>query len=86
MAAIKPFLSTGSKPIFDGQTKLGKNASSSLASARLINFNISQMEEGFLKPIAYHTILNFLWEHYIKNTDNALKNKILYPELFIPRT
>lgn len=75
LAAIRPFLRTGSKPIFDGQTFLGKNVNQSLETARFINFNISQMEEGFLKPIAYHTILNFLWEHFIKNINNATKKK-----------
>ena len=45
-----------------------------------MNFNISQMEEGFLKPIAYHVILNYLWEHFIKNINNATKKKIVYAD------
>lgn len=80
IAAIRPFLRTGSKPIFDGQTYLGKGVTTSLEEARLVNFNISQMEEGFLKPIAYHVILNYLWEHFIKNINNATKKKIVYAD------
>ncbi|MFC0273743.1 VirB4 family type IV secretion system protein [Metabacillus herbersteinensis] len=78
IATIKPFLKDGSKPIFDGQTYLGKGVTQSLGSARLVNFNISQMEEGFLRPIAYHVILNYLWEYFAKNSDNATKKKYIY--------
>ncbi len=78
IAAIRPFLRDGSKPIFDGQTFLGKGNPQDLNSARLVNFNISQMEEGFLRPIAYHVILNYLWEYFAKNSDNATKKKYIY--------
>jgi type IV secretory pathway VirB4 component len=80
IAAIRPFLRNGSKPIFDGQTFLGRGVTQSLENARLVNFNISQMEEGFLRPIAYHVILNYLWEHFIKNLDNATKQKFVYAD------
>jgi type IV secretory pathway VirB4 component len=80
IAAIRPFLKTGSKPIFDGQTYLGNNVTQTLMNARLINFNISQLEEGFLRPIAYHTILNFLWEYFAKSSENALKKKYIYAD------
>lgn len=75
--AIRPFLRDGSKPIFDGQTYLGKGINGQLNDARLVNFNISQLEEGFLRPIAYHVILNYLWEHFAKNMDNATKRKVI---------
>ncbi|QCJ45496.1 DUF87 domain-containing protein (plasmid) [Bacillus sp. S3] len=80
IAAIRPFLKDGSKPIFDGQTNLGKGVTQSLHNARLVNFNISKMEEGFLRPIAYHVILNYLWEHFVKNLDNATKKKFVYAD------
>ena len=80
IAAIRPFLRDGSKPIFDGQTYLGKGVVHDLNSARLINFNISQMEEGFLRPIAYHVILNYLWEYFAKNSENATKKKYIYAD------
>lgn len=78
IAAIKPFLRNGSKPIFDGQTNLGKNVTQALNDARLVNFNISQMDEGFLRPVAYHVILNYIWEHFVKNLDHATKKKFVY--------
>lgn len=81
LAAIRPFLRDGSKPIFDGQTYLGEEHVD-LHSARLVNFNISQMEEGFLRPIAYHVILNYVWEYFVKNVDNATKKKVVYADEF----
>lgn len=80
IASIKPFLREGSKPIFDGQTYFGKGVTQSLQTARLINFNISEMEEGFLRPIAYHVILNYLWEYFAKNPQNATKKKYIYAD------
>ena len=82
LAAIRPFLKDGSKPIFDGQTYLGEDQMVDLHSARLVNFNISQMEEGFLRPIAYHVILNYVWEYFIKNVDNEQIKKIVYADEF----
>ncbi|WP_028393962.1 VirB4 family type IV secretion system protein [Bacillus cihuensis] len=82
IAAIRPFLMDGSKPIFDGQTNLGPNIDADMHSARLVNFNISQMEEGFLRPIAYHVILNYIWEYFVKNSDNEDKKKIVYADEF----
>lgn len=83
LAAIRPFLRDGSKPIFDGQTYLGEDQLDfDLHSARLVNFNISQMEEGFLRPIAYHVILNYIWEYFVKNIDNEQKKKIVYADEF----
>lgn len=82
IAAIRPFLRDGSKPIFDGQTNLGRGVTQALHQARLVNFNIKQMEEGFLRPIAYHVILNYLWEHFIKNIEIATEKKLLYADEF----
>lgn len=82
IAAIRPFLKDGSKPIFDGQTYLGEDVTVDLHTARLVNFNISQMEEGFLRPIAYHVILNYIWEYFVKNVDNETKKKIVLADEF----
>lgn len=80
IAATKPFLRTGSKPIFDGQTFLGRGVTQTMETARLINFNIGQLEEGFLRPIAFHVILNYLWEYFAKNINNATKRKNIYAD------
>lgn len=80
LAAIKPFLRTGSKPLFDGQTYLGRGVSQSMDSARLINFDISSLEEGFLRPVAFHVILNYLWEYFIKDINRATLQKYIYAD------
>ncbi|PEU18735.1 MULTISPECIES: VirB4 family type IV secretion system protein [unclassified Bacillus (in: firmicutes)] len=78
IAAIRPFLRNGSKPLFDGQSNFGRGVETQLNESRVVNFNISQLEEGFLKPIAFHVILNYIWEHWIKNPEHAVKRKVLY--------
>lgn len=80
LAAIQPFLRDGSKPIFDGQTYFGREVSTDLHTARIVNFNIKQMEEGFLRPIAYHVILNYIWEYFVKNPENELIKKVVYAD------
>lgn len=83
LKAIRPFLHDGSKPIFDGQTYFGKdNANIDIHTTRLVNFNLKDMEEGFLRPIAYHVILNYIWEYFVKNVENELKEKIVYADEF----
>lgn len=77
IAALRPFLKDGSKPIFDGQTFLGKDMDTDLMNSRLVNFNISKIEEGFLRPIAYHVILNYIWEYFVKSSQNATKEKVV---------
>lgn len=83
LANIRPFLSTGSKPVFDGQTYFGKeNEGVDIHTAKLVNFNLKNMEEGYLRPIAYHVILNYVWEYFVKNIDNELKKKVVYADEF----
>lgn len=82
LAALRPFLSDGSKPIFDGQTYFGKDVDTNIHTARLVNFNISKMEEGFLRPLAYHVILNYIWEYFSKNIENMYKKKVVYCDEF----
>lgn len=83
IAAIRPFLRDGSKPIFDGQTYFGKNLEGvNIHTARLVNFNLKDMDEGFLKPVAYHVILNYIWEYFVKSIENETKKKIVYCDEF----
>ncbi|PMC36410.1 hypothetical protein CJ195_15550 [Bacillus sp. UMB0899] len=78
IASIRPFLKDGSKPIFDGQTNFGRGMAQSLSQSRLVNFNIKELEEGHLRPIAFHVLLNYIWEYFVKNSENALKKKYVY--------
>lgn len=83
LAAMRPFLSDGSKPIFDGQTYFGRDLENvNIHTTRLVNFNIKHMEEGFLRPLAYHVILNYIWEYFVKNVENEMKRKIVCADEF----
>ncbi len=74
--ALKPYLRTGSKPIFDGQTFFGKGRSVLLNDYKFVNFNISQLDKT-LSKVAYYVITQYLWERWMKNPTKALAKKVL---------
>lgn len=80
--ALRPFLRDASKPIFDGQTYFGKNVPTNLNKAKIVNFNLKHMEEGFLRPIAYHVILTYLWEDFAKAPEMIYYKKIINADEF----
>ena len=73
---LKPYLRTGSKPIFDGQTFFGKGRSAALNDYKYVNFNISQLD-GEIKKVAYYVITQYLWERWMINPDKAQEKKVL---------
>lgn len=73
---LKPYLRTGSKPIFDGQTYFGRGRAADLNDYLYVNFNISQLE-GSLKKVAYYVITQYLWERWMKNPEKATVKKVL---------
>ncbi|QTQ40847.1 VirB4 family type IV secretion system protein [Lactobacillus taiwanensis] len=73
---LKPYLRTGSKPLFDGQTNFGKGRSKLLNDYTYVNFNISQLT-GSLKNVAYYVITQYLWERWMKNPTKATVKKVL---------
>lgn len=73
---LKPYLRTGSKPIFDGQTFFGKGRSATLNEYKYVNFNISQLQGDFQK-VAYYVITQYLWEQWMNNPTKALEKKVL---------
>lgn len=73
---LKPYLRTGSKPIFDGQTYFGKGRSATLNDYLYVNFNISQLE-GELKKVAYYVITQYLWERWMLNPTKGMVKKVL---------
>ncbi|MDE7056133.1 VirB4 family type IV secretion system protein [uncultured Lactobacillus sp.] len=74
--ALKPYLRTGSKPLFDGQTNFGQGRSTLLNDYTYVNFNISRLN-GSLKNVAYYVITQYLWERWMKNPVKATVKKIL---------
>lgn len=73
---LKPYLRTGSRPIFDGQTYFGKGRAADLNDYLYVNFNISQLE-GSLKRVAYYVITQYLWERWMKSPEKATIKKVL---------
>src|SRR5699024_6838265 len=73
---LKPYLRTGSKPIFDGQTFFGKGRSATLNDYKYVNFNISQLD-GEIKKVAYYVITQYLWERWMINPAKAQEKKVL---------
>lgn len=74
---MKPYLKTGSKPMFDGPTYFGSDYGKELNDFKLINFDISLLDEGHLKNVAFYVICNYLWEKWLKSPSQALKRKVL---------
>lgn len=74
--ALSPYLRTGTKPMFDGQTFLGEGRSTSLNDYKYVNFAIGQLE-GSLKTVAYYVLTQYLWEDWINNPTMALEKKLL---------
>lgn len=57
---LKPYLRDGSMGLFDGESEVD------LRDARLINFDVSGLEERFLRPFAMHVVLSWVWEEFVK--------------------
>ena len=53
--------------LFDGESEIN------LKDARLINFDISGLEERFLRPFAMHVILSWVWEEFVKGDKDSQK-------------
>ena len=64
---LKPYLKDGSMGLFDGESEIN------LKDARLINFDISGLEERFLRPFAMHVILSWVWEEFVKGDKDSQK-------------
>lgn len=73
---LKPYLRTGTKPLFDGQTYFGQSRSSSLNDYRYVNFNISQLD-GSLREVSYFVIAQYLWVNWITNPTKRTEEKCL---------
>ena len=74
--ALSPYLRTGTKPMFDGQTFFGEGRSTSLNDFKYVNFSIGDLE-GSLKTVAYFVLTQYLWEDWINNPSMALEKKLL---------
>lgn len=73
---LKPYLRTGTKPLFDGQTYFGQGRSASLNDYRYVNFNISQLD-GSLREVSYFVIAQYLWVRWMTNPTKRTEEKCL---------
>ncbi len=83
IVGIRPYLKGHSRGIFDGQTCLGPGKElSDLDQAPIICFDISQLEEGFLRPLAFHVCLSWTWEYFVKK-DRRQKKRVVADEAWM---
>lgn len=77
IVGIRPYLKGHPRGIFDGQTCLGQGKElSDLDHAPIICFDISQLEEGFLRPLAFHVCLSWTWEYFVKKNRRQKKRVV----------
>nr|WP_206155643.1 DUF87 domain-containing protein [Caldanaerobacter subterraneus] len=75
-AVLKPFLRGGTLGIFDGQTNV------SLKDAYLVNFDIFDIKDQFLRTYAMYVITNWVWEKFVKK-DVKQKKRVVVDEAWM---
>jgi len=70
LVLLKPFLRGMTLGLFDGQTAIR------LRDAPLICFDLSRMEENYLRPVAMHVLLQWLWEKFVKKNPRRKKRVV----------
>lgn len=75
-AVLKPFLRGGTLGIFDGQTNV------SLKDSYLVNFDIFDIRDQFLRTYAMYVITNWVWEKFVKK-DVRQKKRVVVDEAWM---
>ncbi|WP_236612052.1 VirB4 family type IV secretion system protein [Caldanaerobacter subterraneus] len=75
-AVLKPFLRGGTLGIFDGQTNI------SLKDSYLVNFDIFNIKDQFLRTYAMYVITNWVWEKFVKK-DVKQKKRVVVDEAWM---
>lgn len=73
-AVLKPLVRGGTVDIFDGQSV------ADLADAPVICFDVSRLDEKFLRPVAMHICLAWVWEKFIKHGDKNIYKRVVVDE------
>lgn len=79
MNTIRMFVKGGIYDLFDRQTSAEFG---DLTNAPIVNFDVSQLEEGVLRPIGMYVSLTWAWERFIKR-DPKIKKRILVDEAWM---
>jgi len=64
---LYPFQAGNSLGLFDGQSRV------QLKNVPAIDFDISHLEEGVMRPLAMHIVLSWIWEKFIKQNQHIRK-------------
>lgn len=68
---LKPFLKGGTLGIFDGSSQV------QIKDASVVCFDVSRLEEKFMRPLAMHVVLQWTWEKFIKKNPHVKKHVIV---------
>jgi type IV secretory pathway VirB4 component len=71
LVMLKPFLRGGTLGIFDGQSRVR------LKDAPLVCFDVSRLEEKFMRPLAMHVVLGWTWEKFVKKNPHIKKHVVV---------
>lgn len=71
---LRMFRRDGVYGMFDRQTSPGLV---NMASAPVINFDVSGLEENVLRPIGMYVALSWTWEKFVKRNPNVCKRVVL---------
>jgi len=72
--ALKPLTKGGTVDIFDGQSMVRPG------DAVVTCFDVSRLDEKFLRPIAMHITLAWIWEKFIKRGDRQIRKRVVVDE------
>lgn len=71
---LKMFKKGGPYDLFDCQSTVD---TSMFAKVPVINFNVSQLEEGVLRPIGMYVAMSYIWEKFIKKNFQTRKRLVV---------
>lgn len=73
---LRPYLRDGTQGLFDCETSV------SLSDSPLVSFDVSSLEERYLRPIAMHVLLEWIWNRFVKKTP-GIKKRVVVDEAWI---
>lgn len=73
VSILEPFLAGGTLGIFDGPSQVN------IHNAHLVVFDVSHLEEHFMRPLAMQVVQEWAWEKFMKK-DPTIKKQIIFDE------
>jgi type IV secretory pathway VirB4 component len=69
---LTPFVAGGTMSLFDGQTTVSLN----MDDVPVVVFDVSQLEERFMRPLAMQVVMAWIWEKFIKRYPKVAKRVV----------